>query len=136
MDTSFTADQGVPKTYLEAGDIAVAEVLAQVLHLLQLEEVDTKHLDRPDHQVVHLLVLGEEGLLVSLLVLHEGLNVLVETVAGRAFRRLGRKLALLKEQGKEGEEGVLVDRPLVLLQLGLVILALGRGIVFLEARGG
>ena len=89
------------------------------MHLLQLKEVDAKHLDGPDHQVVHLLVLGEERLLVPLLVLHKGLNVLVETVAGRAFRRLGRKLALLKEQGKEGEEGVLVDLPLVRLELGL-----------------
>ena len=134
-DTSFTAHLGVPKTYLETGDIAVAEVLAQVLHLLQLEEVDTKHLDRPDHQVVHLLVLREEGLLVSLLVLHEGLNVLVETVARWALGRLCGQLTLLEEQGKEGEERVLVDRPLVLLQLGLLVLTSG-GIVLLEAGGG
>ena len=108
-----------PWSHLEAGDVTVAEILAQVLHLLQLEEVDTKHLDRPDHQVVHLLVLREEGLLVSLLVLHEGLNVLVETVAGRALGRLGGQLTLLEEQGKEGEEWVLVDLPLVRLELGL-----------------
>ena len=109
----------MPQTYLETGDITVAEVLAQVLHLLQLEEVDTKHLDRPDHQVVHLLVLREEGLLVPLLVLHEGLNVLVETVARWALRRLCGQLTLLEEQGKEREERVLVDLPLVSLELGL-----------------
>ena len=125
----------MPQTYLETGDITVAEVLAQVLHLLQLEEVDTKHLDRPDHQVVHLLVLREEGLLVPLLVLHEGLNVLVETVARWALGRLCGELTLLEEQGKEREERVLVDRPLVLLQLGLLVLTSG-GIVLLEAGGG
>ena len=125
----------MPQTYLETGDITVAEVLAQVLHLLQLEEVDTKHLDRPDHQVVHLLVLCEEGLLVPLLVLHEGLNVLVETVARWALGRLCGQLTLLEEQGKEREERVLVDRPLVLLQLGLLVLTSG-GIVLLEAGGG
>ena len=126
----------MPQTYLETGDVAVAEVLAQVLHLLQLEEVDTKHLDRPDHQVVHLLVLREEGLLVPLLVLHEGLNVLVETVARWALGRLCGQLTLLEEQGKKREEWVLVDRPLVLLQLGLLVLT-GGSIVLLEAgRGG
>jgi len=122
---------------LEASDVPVAEILAQVLHLLQLEEVDAKHLDGPDHQVVHLLVLREERLLVPLLVLHKGLDVLVEAVAGRALRGLGGQLTLLKEQGKEGEEGVLVDGPLVLLQLGLLVLPLGRAcIAFLEAGGG
>jgi len=122
---------------LEASDVPVAEILAEVLHLLELKEVDAKHLDGPDHQVVHLLVLREERLLVPLLVLHKGLNVLIEAVAGRALRRLGGQLTLLKEQGKEGEEGVLVDGPLVLLQLGLLVLPLARGgIVFLEAGGG
>ena len=90
------------------------------MHLLQLKEVDAKHLDGPHHQVVHLLVLSEERLLVPLLVLHKGLNVLVEAVAGRALRGLGGELALLKEEGEEGEEGVLVDLPLVGLKLGLV----------------
>ena len=106
--------------YLEASDVPVAEVLAQVLHLLQFKEVDAKHLDGPHHQVVHLLVLSEEGLLVPLLVLHKGLDVLVKAVAGRAFRGLGGELALLKEESEEGEEGVLVDLPLVRLELGLV----------------
>ena len=105
---------------LQAGDVAVAEVLAEVLHLLQLQQVDPEHLDGANHQIVHLLVLREEGLLVPLLVLHKGLNVLIEAVAGRALRRLGGQLTLLKEQGKEGEEGVLVDLPLVRLELGLV----------------
>ena len=107
------------------------------MHLLQLKEVNAKHLDRADHQVVHLLVLREERLLVPLLVLHKGLNVLVEAVAGRALWRLCGQLAFLKEKGKEREEGVLVDGPLVLLQLGLLVLPLARGgIVFLEAGGG
>ena len=121
--------------YLEAGDVPVAEVLAQVLHLLELKEVDAKHLDRPDHQVVHLLVLREERLLIPLLVLHEGLDVLVEAVTGRALRRLSGQLTLLKEEGEEGEEGVLVDGPLVLLQLGLLVLSLAGG-VLLETSGG
>lgn len=34
---------------LEAGDVAVAEVLAQLLHLLQLEQVYSQHLDGFDH---------------------------------------------------------------------------------------
>ena len=34
---------------LEAGDVAVAEVLAQLLHLLQLQQVDSQHLDSSDH---------------------------------------------------------------------------------------
>ena len=90
--------------YLEASDVPVAEVLAQVLHLLQFKEVDAKHLDRPHHQVVHLLVLSEERLLVPLLVLHKGLDVLVEAVAGGALRGLGGQLALLEEEGEQGDE--------------------------------
>jgi len=34
---------------LEAGDVSVAEVLAELLHLLQLQQVDPQHLDGPDH---------------------------------------------------------------------------------------
>ena len=34
---------------LEAGDIAVAEILAQLLNLLQLKQVDSQHLDRSYH---------------------------------------------------------------------------------------
>lgn len=33
----------------EAGDVTVAEVLAQLIDLLQLQEVDTQHLDRLHH---------------------------------------------------------------------------------------
>ena len=34
---------------LEAGDVSVAEVLAELLHLLQLQQVDPQHLYGPDH---------------------------------------------------------------------------------------
>ena len=34
---------------LEAGDVTVAEVLAELLHLLQLEQMDPQHLDGLDH---------------------------------------------------------------------------------------
>ena len=34
---------------LQTGDVAVAEVLAQLLHLLQLEQVYSQHLDGFDH---------------------------------------------------------------------------------------
>lgn len=34
---------------LEAGDVAVTEVLAELVHLLQLQQVDTQHLDRLHH---------------------------------------------------------------------------------------
>ena len=33
----------------EAGDVAVAKVLAQLVDLLQLQEVDAQHLDRLHH---------------------------------------------------------------------------------------
>ena len=49
----------------------------------------------------------------------EDLDVNVEALAGRALRGLCGELALLKEEGEEGEEGVLVDLPLVSLKLGL-----------------
>ena len=34
---------------LEAGDVAVAEVFAQLLHLFQLEQVNSQHLNRFYH---------------------------------------------------------------------------------------
>jgi hypothetical protein len=33
--------------YLEAGDVSVTEVLAQVLHLLQLQQMDPQNLKDP-----------------------------------------------------------------------------------------
>ena len=48
------------------------------------------------------------------------LDVNVEALAGGALRGLCGQLALLKEESKEGEEGVLVDLSLVRLKLGLV----------------
>ena len=50
----------------------------------------------------------------------EDLDVNVEALAGRALRGLCGELALLKEESEEREEGVLVDLPLVRLELGLV----------------
>ena len=49
----------------------------------------------------------------------DDLDVNIEALTRRALRRLCGELALLEEQGKEGEEGVLVDLPLVSLELGL-----------------
>jgi len=73
---------------LEAGDVSVAEVLAELLNLLQLQQVNPEHLDPTDHQIVDFLVGGEERLLVPLLVVDEGLDVQVEGLAARAFGRL------------------------------------------------
>ena len=65
------------------------------------------------------MIVREEGLPLSVLVLHKRLDVEVEALRGRTLRGLRGQLALLKEEGEEGEEGVLVDLPLVSLELGL-----------------
>ena len=49
----------------------------------------------------------------------DDLDVNIKALTGRALRRLCGELTLLEEQGKEGEERVLVDLPLVRLELGL-----------------
>ena len=49
----------------------------------------------------------------------DDLDVNIEALTRRALRRLCGELTLLEEQGKEGEERVLVDLPLVRLELGL-----------------
>ena len=59
-----------------------------------------EHLYGDEHEVVHLLVPGEEGLLVPLLVLGEGLDIDVEGVCVGAVRTLGSQLTFLKEQGQ------------------------------------
>lgn len=46
---------------LEAGDVAVAEVLAQLLHLLQLQQVDAQHLDCLDHLRTATVPLSSKG---------------------------------------------------------------------------
>ena len=50
---------------------------------------------------------------------NDDLDVNVEALAGGALRGLCGELALLKEEGEKGEEGVLVDLPLDSLKLGL-----------------
>ena len=57
------------ETNLQTSDVSVTEVLAQLLHLLQLQQVDSQHLYWYDHQVVHLLVAREERFLIFLLML-------------------------------------------------------------------
>ena len=48
-------DDGIPEKVLtlhlalEAGDVSVAEVLAELLNLLQLQQVNPEHLDPTDH---------------------------------------------------------------------------------------
>ena len=70
---------------LQARDVPVAEVFAQLLHLLQLQQVDPEHLDGADHEVIHLLIVSKERFLVPLLVLHKSLNVNVERLTGRTL---------------------------------------------------
>lgn len=121
---------------LEAGYVAVAEVLAQLLHLFQLQQVDSQNLDSSDHKLVSLLTVAEQGTFVLLLVLDKRLDVNIEALTRRALRRLCGELTLLEEQGKEGEERVLVDLPLVSLELGLVPrVREGRGLRWLSSRG-
>ena len=68
-----TVDDGYGQYYrnghLETSDVSVAEVLAQLLDLLQLQQMYPQHLDGDDHQIIHLFVASEEGFLVSLLML-------------------------------------------------------------------
>ena len=95
------------------------------------------------HKLVSLLTVAEQGTFILLLVLDkrlqddqdhydedadndstdddedDDLDVNIEALTRRALRRLCGELTLLEEQGKEGEEGVLVDLPLVCLELGL-----------------
>ena len=94
------------------------------------------------HKLVSLLTVAEQGTFVLLLVLDkrlqddqdyydedadndngddddDDLDVNIEALTRRALRRLCGELTLLEEQGKEGEERVLVDLPLVSLELGL-----------------
>lgn len=66
---------------LEAGDVAVTEVVAQVVDLLQLQQVEPQYLDGLDHQIVQFWVGGEEGPLRANL-LGEGSDVLVEGIRG------------------------------------------------------
>ena len=86
--------------HLEARDVSIAKVLAELLDLLELEQVYPEHLDGDEHEVIHLLVPGEEGLLVPLLVLGEGLDIDVEGVCVGAVWTLGRQLTLLKEKSQ------------------------------------
>jgi hypothetical protein len=44
---------------LETGDVSVAEILAELLHLLQLQQVDPQHLDRSDHLKIEGALLGD-----------------------------------------------------------------------------
>ncbi len=44
---------------LETSDVSVAEILAELLHLLQLQQVDPQHLDRSDHLKKEGAVLGD-----------------------------------------------------------------------------
>ena len=52
------------------------------------------------------MIVREEGLALSVLVLHERLDVQVEALRGRALRRLRGQLALLKQEGQQGEQWV------------------------------
>jgi hypothetical protein len=44
---------------LETGDVSVAEILAELLHLLQLQQVNPQHLDRSDHLKKEGALLGD-----------------------------------------------------------------------------
>ena len=86
--------------HLEACYVSVAEVLAELLDFLELEQVYPEHLDGDEHEVVHLLVPGEEGLFVPLLVLGEGLDIDVEGVSVGAVWILSSELTFLKEKSQ------------------------------------
>lgn len=58
----------------QAGDVARAKVLAQLLHLLQLEQVYSQHLQRLYHQSVQLAVVRQQGALFLLQQLYKGLQ--------------------------------------------------------------
>jgi hypothetical protein len=44
---------------LETGDVSVAEILAELLHLFQLQQVDPQHLDCSDHLKIEGALLGD-----------------------------------------------------------------------------
>ena len=56
------------------------------------------------YKLICLLAVAEQRALVLLLVLHEGLDVHIETFTTGTLRRLGGELALLEEQSQQGEE--------------------------------
>ena len=58
------------------------------------------------HQVIGLVIVREEGLPLSVLVLHKRLDVEVEALRGRTLRGLRGQLALLKEEGQQWEQWV------------------------------
>ena len=58
------------------------------------------------HKLIGLLALRQQRPLLLLLVLHEGLDVHVEAVAGGALGGLGGQLALLEQQRQQREQGV------------------------------
>ena len=58
------------------------------------------------HQVIGLVIVREEGLPLSVLVLHERLDVQVEALRRGAIRRLRCQLALLKQKGQQREQRV------------------------------
>ena len=68
-------------------------------NVLKLEMGDT-------YKLIGLVTLRQEGPLVLLLVLHEGLDVHVEPLAGRALRGLGGKLALFEKKRQERKKRV------------------------------
>lgn len=125
---------------LQAADVSIAEVLAELLDLLEFEQVYPEHLYRLDHETVDFGFVRQERFPVPLLVLDERLYVQVEGVARLRIRRLGREFASLEEQREQREKRVsekqsrcfvkaiidnlfvflLVDGPLVGLELGLV----------------
>jgi len=73
-----------------------------------------------DHKLIGLLALRQQRPLLLLLVLHEGLDVHVEAVAGGALGGLGGQLALLEQQRQQREQGVFVDLSFISFELRLV----------------
>ena len=65
-----------------------------------------EYLIAKSHQVIGLVIVREEGLPLSVLVLHKRLDVEVEALRGRTLRRLCGQLALLKEKGQQWEQWV------------------------------
>lgn len=105
---------------LQAADVPVAEVVAQLVDLFELEEVKPEDLNRLDHQRVHLRIRDVVGFLLSDL-FGEDSDVLVEalrradvTARDTGFARCTRRqLALLEDQREKREQGVSVDGVLV-----------------------
>ena len=56
------------------------------------------------YQIIDFMIVCEEGLSFSVLVLDESLDVQVETLRGGALVGLGGQLALLKEERQKGEQ--------------------------------